>query len=1290
MEFQILGPLRVLREGEEVDIGPRKQRALLAVLLLSPGRVVTTDGLLDALWGDDAVGKENALWVYISRLRALLEPDRDPKGSESILETHDHGYSLRLDGHDLDSLRFGELATEGTRLVGRDPSSAVTVLDDALKIWNGELLEDFLHDEFTQAERRRFAEERLDAFEELTEARLGTGRSGELVTELESAVGDHPNRERLVRQLMLALYRSGRTVDALRSFDRHRRMLAEELGLEPSPELKRLEEQILLHDSRLLRRGRSADAGLSAPGENPFKGLRSFDESDDGVFYGRDQAVSEVVKRLDSGDRLLTLVGSSGSGKSSIVRAGVVPALRKGAIESSDGWLIAQMVPGAHPFAELEAALIRSTLDAPDSLRDQLDDGEMGLMRAALRVLPTDSSTLVLVIDQFEELFTTVENEEVRSRFLDCFSAALDDPRGRVRIVLTLRADFYDRPLAYPDFATRMSSGVLNVVPLTPNQLEAAANEPAKQAGVALEPALLATLIADVIGQPGGLPLFQYALTDLFDRRSGDELTLADYDEMGGVRGALSSRADDLYAGLSDDEQRVARQLFLRLVTIADGNQSVRRRVPASELVDLGNDSVVTNAAIDTFGRHRLLSFDLDAVTGSPTLEVAHEALLTEWGLLDGWIDEARDDLRRRSALSVSIDEWTASEKNPDYLLSGARLDSYVQWSESSLMALTLTETAFVQQSLDRRDELGRAETERAAVVQAESKRAGRRLWALAAALGAVLAAIVGFFLFTGEDALPRVGFVTVGYENTGDIYDQVANGIEASIRDLDIDGQALEPKSDFDDEVTALIESSPDLVVLGYLEFDAPVPGSEYIEEYPDTHFLLIADNDVPPAPNSTVAIYAENEASFLVGAAAALESKTGTIGFIGALPRVIDSFQAGYVAGARHVDPDIEVLTHTLIAPLSTAFRTPSLGVEASGRLYRLGADVVYTAAGVTGNGVHETAARLSDELGTQLWSIGVDIDAWLSASPEVRDHLLTSALKRHDSAVIEMVGAFVDGTLEPGTFELNLANSGVGYATSGDHLSASTIDRLEVLRLGIVNGDIEVPFFTNETAAIHPDEDVVVTMSFDGNECSVSSPDLTFGDIVRLELSNQSSLVVAFGLTQYRDDLDFFDILTVSDVQPGLTKTVYARVTHDLDVSADCFDGIDTWLSQTLELTPPDDPDRVVAITFDGQTCAADLDFEAINGEVVQYLLWNGTSESVGFGVTRMEEGTELEDLQGVAPDDLPVLDPPDLIEFGVPANEVVTIHTRLEFEGRRFVGCWVGDDWNVAGTFDVVAS
>ena len=379
MEFRILGPLEVRSDGEPVDLGPPKQRALLALLLLHIDRVVSTERILEELWGDDAPGKEKALWVHISRLRSALEPRRVERGQSSVLVTRDHGYSIRADPSTLDARSFEAALSEARNLLTRDPAAASESLRAALSLWRGAALQDFTYEEFARPEITRLEELRLEAIETRVEADLRRGQGTELIGELTTLVDQDPLRERPVTQLMRALYRAGRQAEALRAGERYRQRIGDELGLEPSPELRRLEEQILLHDQRLAPF--SATAGTEAV-TSPFKGLHAFQEADAPDFFGRDRLVAEVITRLGAGTRLIALVGPSGSGKSSVARAGVVPALRKGSLPGSEAWLVASMVPGAHPAAELEAALLRSTLDAPSSLDAQLADPELGLLRA--------------------------------------------------------------------------------------------------------------------------------------------------------------------------------------------------------------------------------------------------------------------------------------------------------------------------------------------------------------------------------------------------------------------------------------------------------------------------------------------------------------------------------------------------------------------------------------------------------------------------------------------------------------------------------------------------------------------------------------------------------------------------------------------------------------------------------------------------------------------------------------------------------------------------------------------
>ncbi|MGI9624291.1 MAG: BTAD domain-containing putative transcriptional regulator, partial [Acidimicrobiales bacterium] len=868
MHFRALGPLEVIRDGEVVDLGPLKQRSLLALLLIQANEVVSTDRIIEELWGPDAEGKENALWVYVSRLRSALEPDRVERGESKILLRRDPGYMLCVDEGHYDVGDFERLLREGRTAKDGDPEAGAALISEALETWRGGALDDFQYEAFAQTEIARLEEERITALEDRVEADLACGLSGELVSELEALREHYPLRERLVGHLMVALYRSGRPADGLRAYGRFRQETADELGIEPSPELRRLEEQILLHDEELQRIPRSSDeaAGSRSDVANPFKGLLPFVEADNQTFFGRDSLVAEMLRLIGGGQRLLGIVGSSGSGKSSVVRAGLIPALNKGAVADSQEWLVARMVPGSHPFAELEAALLRSTLDAPDSLDDQLRDDSSGLLRAVLRILPEDDARLVLVIDQFEELFTLVESEQLRNRFLSNLVTALDDPHGRVSIVLTLRADFYGRPLNHPEFGARLSGSVVNVTTLSAEELEAAAVQPAATVGVEFEPALLGQLIADVGGQPGALPLFQYSLTELFDRRIGNTLMADTYREMGGVKGALSRRASDLYDQLDEQQRGAAKQLFLRLVNVSQQDERTRRRVEASEIVDLDVDVVAMQHVIGQFGKHRLLSFDANRLTGAPTVEVAHEALLDAWPELRDWVDESRDDIRKHASFTLARDEWKLAERNPDYLPTGSRLSEFEEWSARSALALTRTEKDFLEAAVTHREEEELAEAERQRQENSMAGRARRRLWGAVAAVF-VLVAVGAALLFAALTTSEPASVAFFGFVNDDGWNANLASGIDRAQTDFDFTRQDVAPTTDPPADFRLLAESGPDLIVTDSLP---SLVAPDVFTDFLDVKFAVI-DGEVIQSANTATVLFSNEEGGFLAGAAAA-----------------------------------------------------------------------------------------------------------------------------------------------------------------------------------------------------------------------------------------------------------------------------------------------------------------------------------------------------------------------------------------------------------------------------------
>jgi WD40 repeat protein len=495
---------------------------------------------------------------------------------------------------------------------------------------------------------------------------------------------------------------------------------------------------------------RTAPAGPAATAavepRNPYKGLRPFQEADAADFFGRARSTQQLLARMaDPGQqaRLLAVVGPSGSGKSSLVRAGLLPALRDGALPGAAGWFVVELSPGAHPFEELEAALLRIAVDPPLSLLQQLERDEHGLRWAAERVLPTGDTELLLVIDQFEELFTLVEDEARRARFLAALHAVATDPGSRVRVVLTLRADFYDRPLAYPGFGELLGARTQALTPLSATELEQAVREPAERVGLTLEPRLATELVAEVQDQPGTLPLLQYALTELFEHRQRTTLTLGAYREIGGVAGALARRAEALYQGLDPAGKVAARQLFLRLLAVGEeGAEDTRRRVLRAELAALEVGGPAIAAVIDAYGRHRLLAFDRDPLTRGPTVEVAHEALLREWGRLRGWVESAREELRTHRRLAAAATEWAGADRDPSFLLRGGRLQQLQAWAATSSLTLTGRERRYLEASTAQHDAEQAEGQARAAHQAVLERRAGGRLRALVAVLATL--ALVG------------------------------------------------------------------------------------------------------------------------------------------------------------------------------------------------------------------------------------------------------------------------------------------------------------------------------------------------------------------------------------------------------------------------------------------------------------------------------------------------------------------------------------------------------------------
>src|SRR6266699_3645868 len=429
---------------------------------------------------------------------------------------------------------------------------------------------------------------------------------------------------------------------------------------------------------------------------NPYKGLRAFRREDAQDFFGRDILIDELTtileaslfaeKKRSQSARLLAVVGPSGSGKSSIVMAGLLPRLQSGGLHGSEVWIyLDPIVPGVHPIESLTLALAEKLSDKSlQTIRNDLeDDSGRGLHLLATTLAKQEGTRVVLLVDQFEELFTLTASEEERGQFITLLINALTEPHGSVVILLTLRADFSDRPMHYPELGQLIEEHHKPVFAMGIKDLRAIIERPAALPDVQItfQGDLVSDLLFEVQGKVGALPLLQFTLDQLFQRRSGHQLTLQSYREIGGVKGALAKQAEATYAALPSEEHRsLARVLFLRLIDPGmTEHDTTRRRAALSEfsLVPPTQTRLLAET-IETFTTARLLTSN--KIAGVPTVEVSHEALISEWGRLSDWLHEAREDIRFQQSLSEDVAEWEQRDKPRDRLYRGSQLKEAQAW----------------------------------------------------------------------------------------------------------------------------------------------------------------------------------------------------------------------------------------------------------------------------------------------------------------------------------------------------------------------------------------------------------------------------------------------------------------------------------------------------------------------------------------------------------------------------------------------------------------------------------
>lgn len=452
---------------------------------------------------------------------------------------------------------------------------------------------------------------------------------------------------------------------------------------------------------------------------NPFKGLEAFQQTDASFFFGREQLVKKALGVLKPGrpKRFLAVVGASGSGKSSMVRAGVIPQLRAGAFTGSETWRVAIFTPGENPTQSLATRLapfLSEDVDA-DAVMRVLNAGQTGLSEIADQIMAgsPESARLLLVVDQFEEAFTRA-NESQTLQFIDLLRAAAIDPNGRVVLLITLRADFFDRLDRHPLFAELFEGDhLLIVTEMTPANLLRAITGPADAVGLLYDDGLPDRILEDVRRQPGSLPLLQYALKELYARRDGRRLTHAAYDVIGGVTQALARHAEGIYRKLNGSQQDIVRRVLLRLVEISETGEATRRRVARQDLTFVGASPQTVNEVVEllTSPESRLLVASREIRTHADKtaetniwIEVGHEALIREWDRLKGWISDDFDNLRMGADLLRSAGEWQTAKRDRAYLLTGTRLSRAEEWLDHADASALQRE--YIRASIDERERM--------------------------------------------------------------------------------------------------------------------------------------------------------------------------------------------------------------------------------------------------------------------------------------------------------------------------------------------------------------------------------------------------------------------------------------------------------------------------------------------------------------------------------------------------------------------------------------------------------
>ncbi|HOU12830.1 MAG TPA: BTAD domain-containing putative transcriptional regulator [Anaerolineae bacterium] len=725
LRITLLGDPGIFLDGEPVTGFVSSKAQALVFYLAATGRPHTRETLAGLLWSDHPESAaKSSLRNALTNLRQLLGPYL-----HITLQTVALNRDMPLD---VDVERY----TAGLSSVLWDGSAVVVptaeelaALKEAADLYQGEFLAGFyvteapLFEEWMLAEREYLRRELEAALEKLMR---GHSVRGELQAAIACAhrwLALDPLREAAHRALMELYAWSGDRSAALRQYQLCARILKEELGVEPAEKTQALHERLLKGEIPLAPIAIKAlqEHEFRKVGACPYRGLAAFQETDAPFFFGRETFTARLIEAVRTQSPVVVIIGPSGSGKSSAVYAGLLPRLHE-----EGNWRVITLRPGAQPMHALAAAwlphlepgLSKAGRSAKTyQLANALTQGDLSLHEIAKQVLAKSpaSSRLLLLVDQFEELYTLCAQPETRQCFLDVLLTAPDgaarDKTTPFVLLLTMRADFMGQALAHRAFVNVLQNASLLLGPMTREELRAVIEKPAEKQGAGLESGLAERLLDDVGDEPGNLPLLEFALTLLWERLDRGWMTHRAYEEIGRVEGALARYAQQVHDALDQKERERAQHIFVQLVQPGEGAGDTRRIATQAEI---GEDNW---SLVQYLAEKRLVVTGRDPITGNETVEVVHEALIGRWEQLQAWMDVDRTFRTWQERLRAALYQWEISVRDEGALLRGVVLAEAESWLAQRTADLSAAECNFIQASIALRE---RRKAEREAQHQRE------------------------------------------------------------------------------------------------------------------------------------------------------------------------------------------------------------------------------------------------------------------------------------------------------------------------------------------------------------------------------------------------------------------------------------------------------------------------------------------------------------------------------------------------------------------------------------------